>query len=1619
MGDSYRIKTELGINKSINVQLDQEFEFLEILSLKIQQTDIYSRSCADYGVLVGRVTANNGFGVPNARVSIFIPIEQVDESNPLITSIYPYKSPNDKNDDGYRYNLLPYTPSYSKHSATGTLPSKSDVLTGSTTVEIYDKYYRFTSRTNDSGDYMIMGVPLGERTIVMDVDLSDIGEFSLTPQDLIRMGLATEAQVAGNKFRSSTDLNSLPQIINLIKNAEISPLWGDPEICDISINRVDFDLRDDANVDIQPTSVFMGSMFSSPDKFRIRRNCKPKDNMGNLCGLTSGPGQILAIRQTTQQDEDGNPVLEVYELEQAGNVIDGDGTWLTELPMNLEYVVTNEFGERVLSNDSTLGIPTKGKYRFKVKWSQANDLTIQTRRPSYLVPNVKEYGWENSTTDPTNSTIQTRKKLQESSYYFGLAWSGYTNGFTGSEQIDRLNEIIDCEDTFYEFQFNRVYTVSSLIDQYKKGDGRGRFIGIKEIDDDSCDSTINKFPVNDGFKNFDLLYFLFSIIFTVIQFIGISLLIVAHLLLFIYTTVIQALCFLCGIKLLGGRPFQFICNSLRIKCETKDFTIRLPMITYPDCQSCSCNEAQLNSNALLSGTNGVLSYVSFPPSYVEGLESIFGADGTPSDDVQIKSSIFAQAIAGNNDEVSDLDVFKTPKSSVVRFLSDESDEDKHFAFSESLTVGERINIFNTRPSYFDNLNKIKVTFAQDSNFGKFHFDNTTTVLSNQFYESGQLLTSVNPGTTTDRNFLYTAQTEDNIVNGITGTTIQQATSVNVSYATTQTTDQTVLYSLPTGSTVSRQVYPQDREYFQVVTAITVADAIKIWNIGELESFPNVLAAPSRLILAKKRLRGYRRNDKDFLISPLNAFSDIENQYILILQRGVDPYSPKYTNEYRLGRIFGKNIDDTELTITAQTRLNIPIQKLTQTNISVQPFNQNGMFYPSYFFTPGNDFSGFTTSTVGYYGSIDANSNISRLKTQNMGGVTAMVSTTNNDFYSPNQNSAKYDSSEDVSGASYIFSNITAFSLDPLSVVVLGASAGVGATLLPFVALAPFFPIITILLIGAGIAAAFAAIFAVNFNYNDVRYQYFTPNAYPSLSANPMSISSKVINVMRTDRLPSSDALNGSSWETNPALLQQNNNFIFYEIPELDPSIGLPPYSLGAEIPTSDLEGLPNYTTVLSSFNCENMVGLDCYQGFGNTFEVNQECTTKDAVEKGCYMFLRRPLADLGKDLSNFNEWGYRFRFFYGLCRGVLSQSFMNNWINGSLYFFPIQVDTFYNRQNKVGQVRFCEDVVYYNRDSNNFYYRSSPYNFTTNKFVGKIVNKLDGGINDLNLLYPTTVINLGMKDYFYSEITFDPTTRGFILPNINPTSYGDTSDLINLFVISRITDENFLEQLIPAGDNSINQLFSRPERRIDGDLAQLLSINSEIGNVNFSPEYYDVLSGDTNPPTQILGTAENPTMAVWFSSTTEDLQTKDYLTPGRINFRGTDDIGYYPYPYSITSQVVPFYQWNLKNTNLIFGNQYNDWATASSDIVQNVRYQSLDRYASDTQYFWSNNSESNDLNARGYIFNVNGTVGNGQYIATGALKQKFVVGAPFQFYFGTIVGQTALDKFKTKYSVDE
>jgi hypothetical protein len=712
MPKSYRIRTEVGVDKYINVNLEQDWESLEVLSLKILANDVYTRMCADYGVVVGRVFVNNGFGLPNARVSVFIPLDDADELNPVISELYPYKTITETNEDGYRYNLLPKLPSYRGHQSTGSFPNVSDVLMDDSYIEVYDKYYRFTVKTNESGDFMIFGVPVGNQTIVMDVDLSDIGCFSLSPQDLIQQGLATESQVNGSTFKSSTNLRELPQIKNLVFDVDVSPFWGDPDLCQVAITRVDFDLTKLANINIQPTSIFMGSIISTTDDDALKVSCKPKNNTGNLCELVAGPGEVLAIRHTINSDNQGLPILEQYQIEQEGKVIDQDGTYLLNVPMNLDYVFTNEFGQQVLSDDPSKGIPTKGRYRFKFKWQNEQGLQGSFQRANFLVPNVREYGWSNYTVDPlttflpstysytlgvgvvTGSTVvfatgqgladPTTTNVQSYIIYInGQPYTGTLNAIeiTPGTQLqivanpvdpsqpqvitfkqypqalfdlyrsyafstdwdDYVNkqEAIDCEDTFYEFQYNKVYTTAMFLDRYKNGIGRAKHLGIKEIDNRTCKSTVNTFPVNDIIRNFDPIFFIFNVLVNILTFPILVLLFVAHFIALIWPVLKYLLLFLgpyivyqgvsAGIDLgyyigtllnfapLGGPVIsiatilQIVAQGFRVIIQvaaglafTYFYTkflientqngridnfprIGLPMIAYPDCTSCDCD----------------------------------------------------------------------------------------------------------------------------------------------------------------------------------------------------------------------------------------------------------------------------------------------------------------------------------------------------------------------------------------------------------------------------------------------------------------------------------------------------------------------------------------------------------------------------------------------------------------------------------------------------------------------------------------------------------------------------------------------------------------------------------------------------------------------------------------------------------------------------------------------------------------------------------------------------------------------------------------------------------------------------------------------------------------------
>jgi len=339
MPKSYRFRTDIGVDKEVRLNISQDFDFLEILSLKLRQEDLYDRFCADYGVVAGRVVANGGYGIPNATISIFVPLDNVDENDPIISTLYPYKNLKVKNEDGYRYNLLPYVREYGGHTPTGTFPDREDILTRKEVLQVYEKYYKYTVKTNESGDFMIVGVPLGSQKLVMDLDLSNMGQFSLRPSDLIRMGIGVPTQFNGQDFKSSEDLDSLPQIVNSVREIDVTPFWGENDLCDVGIIRTDFDLRD-LGIEIQPQAIFMGSIMSTTDDDYIKGNCKPKKDVGKLCDMTTGPGQILSIRQTIDVDNEGKPILEEYKFQEGGNIINDDGVWMTDLPMNLDYIIT-------------------------------------------------------------------------------------------------------------------------------------------------------------------------------------------------------------------------------------------------------------------------------------------------------------------------------------------------------------------------------------------------------------------------------------------------------------------------------------------------------------------------------------------------------------------------------------------------------------------------------------------------------------------------------------------------------------------------------------------------------------------------------------------------------------------------------------------------------------------------------------------------------------------------------------------------------------------------------------------------------------------------------------------------------------------------------------------------------------------------------------------------------------------------------------------------------------------------------------------------------------------------------------------------------------------------------
>jgi len=261
-------------------------------------------------------------------------------------------------------------------------------------------------------------------------------------------------------------------------------------------------------------------------------------------------------------------------------------------------------------------------------------------------------------------------------------------------------------------------------------------------------------------------------------------------------------------------------------------------------------------------------------------------------------------------------------------------------------------------------------------------------------------------------------------------------------------------------------------------------------------------------------------------------------------------------------------------------------------------------------------------------------------------------------------------------------------------------------------------------------------------------------------------------------------------------------------------------------------------------------------------------------------------------------------------------------------------------------------------------------------------------------------MDLGPRDEFTKEICTNPNFEGYLIETIKSTSYNDTSEILQLFIISRLINSNFWGQVLGLGDSSINRMFSRSEDRIDGDVAQMFSINSEYGIEEFDEDNY-------TDNELYIGTGD-ALMGIFFSSNTINRLT---LSPGIQTF-APNLTNYFGYP---NTQVVPTYQWSSSTTSTIFGSDTNDWVT---DVLANgsfyyQKYQNFSFNPPTTPYF-----NPSTTGGRGYIFNQTPQgLSNPNWPA--GTQQSFIVGGPNHFYFGLNKGKSAINRYIKAYILNQ
>jgi hypothetical protein len=281
-------------------------------------------------------------------------------------------------------------------------------------------------------------------------------------------------------------------------------------------------------------------------------------------------------------------------------------------------------------------------------------------------------------------------------------------------------------------------------------------------------------------------------------------------------------------------------------------------------------------------------------------------------------------------------------------------------------------------------------------------------------------------------------------------------------------------------------------------------------------------------------------------------------------------------------------------------------------------------------------------------------------------------------------------------------------------------------------------------------------------------------------------------------------------------------------------------------------------------------------------------------------------------------------------------------------------------------------------------------------------------MNDKYLKNPTTIVDLGPQYFWTREVYFSDEYFGYQVDRLDGTSFNPLEDITLLFSLPRVVNAS---RTFNGG--IVKSLFSRNggtlfnDCAVDGDYAQMIQINSKYSIFPFGLENYD----DPTNNAAYFGLDSNGD-SFFGLFLTGDTSSQDLISPKRLNFQTTGTVTNFlnrSYKLPVKTQKTPNYRWNITNfSNTIFGNQDNNWQTNNFTTMEHQR---MDRLF--TPFFQGQNL--NVQYSQGHIFNVGNNGLNLPIKPSGSNNTSIINTGPWYFYFGVVIGETAIDKFRELY----